>query len=153
MSLMGMNPLADVSDARIIGPPRSRGQRFSPRDTRPTEWGAMTFILGKLVWAVAQPGNLLLLCLVAGVFLLLRGRRRGEALVVLSAIGFLLLAVAPIGPALMLVLNSGFRGHPSCRNGSTGFWCSAVPSIPGFRSLTARRCSTARSPGCSPAWH
>ena len=72
----------------------------------------MTFILGKLVWAVAQPGNLLLLCLVAGVFLLLRGRRRGESLVVLSAIGFLLLAVAPIGPALMLVLEQRFPRPP-----------------------------------------
>jgi uncharacterized SAM-binding protein YcdF (DUF218 family) len=68
----------------------------------------MTFIFGKLVWALLQPGNLLLLCLLAGVFLLLRGRRRGELLVVLSAIGFLLVAVAPIGPAMMLVLEQRF---------------------------------------------
>jgi uncharacterized SAM-binding protein YcdF (DUF218 family) len=68
----------------------------------------MTFIFGKLVWAVSQPGNLLLLCLLAGVFLLLRGRRRGELLVVISAIGLLLLAVAPIGPAMMLVLEQRF---------------------------------------------
>src|SRR5262249_57368437 len=61
----------------------------------------MTFIFGKLVWAVTQPGNLLLLCLLVGVFLPLRGRRRGELLVVLSAIGLLLLAVAPIGPAML----------------------------------------------------
>jgi uncharacterized SAM-binding protein YcdF (DUF218 family) len=72
----------------------------------------MTFIFGKLVWAVLQPGNLLLLCLLAGVFLLLRGRRRGELLVVLSAIGFLLLAVAPIGPAMMLVLEQRFPRPP-----------------------------------------
>jgi uncharacterized SAM-binding protein YcdF (DUF218 family) len=72
----------------------------------------MTFILGKLVWAVVQPGNLLLLCLVAGVFLLLRGRRRGEWLVVLSAIGFLLFTVAPIGPAMMLVLEQRFPRPP-----------------------------------------
>ena len=72
----------------------------------------MTFIFGKLVWALAQPGNLLLLCLLAGVFLLLRGRRRGELLVVLSAIGFLLLAVAPIGPAMMLVLEQRFPRPP-----------------------------------------
>jgi uncharacterized SAM-binding protein YcdF (DUF218 family) len=72
----------------------------------------MTFIFGKLVWALLQPGNLLLLCLLAGVFLLLRGRRRGELLVVLSAIGFLLLAVAPIGRAMMLVLEQRFP-HPS----------------------------------------
>src|SRR5271163_3137284 len=63
------------------------------------------FILGKLIWAVAQPGNLLLLCLLSGVlfFLLSRGRR-GRVLVGLSALGFLLLAVAPIGPAMLLAL-------------------------------------------------
>src|SRR5215475_2919494 len=68
----------------------------------------MTFIFGKLVWAVTQPGNLLLLCLLAGTLLLLRGRRRGELLVVVSAIGLLLLAVAPIGSAMMLVLEQRF---------------------------------------------
>jgi len=68
----------------------------------------MTFIFGKLVWAVTQPGNLLLLCLLVGVFLLLRGRRRGELLVVLSAIGLLLLSVAPIGPAMLLALEQRF---------------------------------------------
>jgi uncharacterized SAM-binding protein YcdF (DUF218 family) len=68
----------------------------------------MTFIFGKLVWAVTQPGNLLLLCLLAGMLLLLRGRRRGELLVVLAAIGFLLLAVAPVGSAMMLVLEQRF---------------------------------------------
>jgi len=68
----------------------------------------MTFIFGKLVWAVVQPGNLLLLCLLVGVFLVLRGRRRGELVVVLAAIGLLLLAVAPVGPALLLVLEQRF---------------------------------------------
>ena len=72
----------------------------------------MTFIFGKLVWAVTQPGNLLLLFLLAGVFLLLRGRRRGELLVVLAAIGLLLLAVVPIGPAMMLVLEQRFPRSP-----------------------------------------
>jgi uncharacterized SAM-binding protein YcdF (DUF218 family) len=72
----------------------------------------MTFIFGKLVWAVTQPGNLLLLCLLAGVFLLLRGRRRGELLVVISAIGLLLLAVAPIGSAMTLVLEQRFPRPP-----------------------------------------
>ena len=72
----------------------------------------MTFIFGKLVWAVTQPGNLLLLCLLAGVFLLLRGRRRGELLVVLAAIGLLLLAVIPIGPAMTLLLEQRFPRPP-----------------------------------------
>ena len=72
----------------------------------------MTFIFGKLVWAVLQPGNLLLLCLLAGMFLLLRGRRRGELLVVVAAIGLLLFAVAPIGPAMMLALEQRFPRPP-----------------------------------------
>jgi uncharacterized SAM-binding protein YcdF (DUF218 family) len=65
----------------------------------------VTFLFGKLVWVVVQPGNLLLLCLLAGVvfFMLSRGRR-GKVLIGLSALGFLLLAVAPIGPAMLLAL-------------------------------------------------
>src|SRR5215813_7355465 len=67
------------------------------------------FLFGKLVWAVLQPGNLLLLCLVGGVLLFLFSRgRRGKVLVGLSALGFLLLAVAPIGPALLLQLEQRF---------------------------------------------
>src|SRR5436190_20023642 len=62
-------------------------------------------LLGKLVWAVAQPANLLLRCLLAGVVLSLLARgRRGRVLVGLSALGFVLLAVAPIGPAMLLAL-------------------------------------------------
>lgn len=67
------------------------------------------FIFGKLVWAVLQPGNLLLLILLAGIllFLVFRGRR-GKVLVALSAVGLLLLAVAPIGPAMLLRLEERF---------------------------------------------
>jgi uncharacterized SAM-binding protein YcdF (DUF218 family) len=56
-----------------------------------------------------QPGNLLLLCLVLGVlwFMLSRGRR-GKALVAIAALGLVLLAVAPIGPAMLLVLEERF---------------------------------------------
>ena len=64
------------------------------------------FLFGKLVWAVLQPGNLLVLCLLAGLFLF-RGRR-GKALVAISALGFLLLAVAPVGPAMLLALEQRF---------------------------------------------
>jgi uncharacterized SAM-binding protein YcdF (DUF218 family) len=67
------------------------------------------FSLGKLAWAVVQPGNLLLLCLLAGVvfFLLSRGRR-GRVLVGFAALGFTLLAAAPIGPAMLLALEQRF---------------------------------------------
>jgi len=65
----------------------------------------VTFLFGKAVWAVVQPGNLLLLCLLAGVIFFLASRgRRGGIVVGLSALGFLLLAVAPIGPAMLLAL-------------------------------------------------
>jgi hypothetical protein len=58
--------------------------------------------LGKLVGAVLQAGNLLTLCLLAGVVLHLVSRgRRGKVLVGLSAVSFALLAVAPIGPAMV----------------------------------------------------
>jgi len=63
------------------------------------------FVLGKLVWALAQPGNLLLLCLLAGVLLfLLSHGRRGKVLVGVAATGFALFAVAPIGQAVLLSL-------------------------------------------------
>jgi uncharacterized SAM-binding protein YcdF (DUF218 family) len=67
------------------------------------------FLFGKLVWAVVQPGNLLMLCLLAGVlfFLVSRGRR-GKVLVGISLLGFLVLAVAPIGPAVVLALEERF---------------------------------------------
>lgn len=67
------------------------------------------FLVGKLVWAVAQPGNLLLLCLLAGFLCILLSRgRRGRVLVGLAALGFALLAVAPIGPAMLLALEERF---------------------------------------------
>jgi len=67
------------------------------------------FIFGKLLWAIVQPGNLLLLCLLAGALLLLVSRgRRGKVLIALAALGFLVLAVTPIGPAMLLALEERF---------------------------------------------
>ncbi|MBV9377768.1 MAG: YdcF family protein [Alphaproteobacteria bacterium] len=65
----------------------------------------MTFLFGKLVWTVVQPGNLFLLCLLAGllIFLMSRGRR-GKVLVGVAAVGFALFAIAPIGQAMLLSL-------------------------------------------------
>lgn len=65
----------------------------------------MTFLFGKLVWSVVQPGNLFLLCLLAGLLLFLVSRgRRGKVLVGVAAVGFVLFAVAPIGQAMLLNL-------------------------------------------------
>jgi uncharacterized SAM-binding protein YcdF (DUF218 family) len=67
------------------------------------------FISGKLVWAVLQPGNLLLLCFLAGVLLLLPSRgRRGRVPIALAALGFVLLTVVPIGPTALLALEQRF---------------------------------------------
>jgi uncharacterized SAM-binding protein YcdF (DUF218 family) len=69
----------------------------------------MAFLFGKLVWAVVQPGNLLLLGLLAGIVLLTLSRgRRGKVLIGLAGLGFLLLAVSPIGPAVLLALEERF---------------------------------------------
>ncbi len=67
------------------------------------------FIVGKIGWALVQPGNLLLLALLAGVllFLFYRGRR-GKVLIAITAMAFLVLAVAPIGPAMLLALEERF---------------------------------------------
>lgn len=75
------------------------------------------FIVGKLVWAVLQPGNLLMLCLLAGVILHLLSRgRRGKVLVGLSTLGFVLLTVAPIGPAMQGALEERFPQPPKLPN-------------------------------------
>ena len=67
------------------------------------------FIFGKLVWAILQPGNLLLLCLLAGALLLSISRGwRGKSLLAFASCGFLLLAVVPIGPAALWVLEQRF---------------------------------------------
>ena len=103
------------------------------------------FILGKLVWAVVQPGNLLLLCLLAGVlfFLVSRGRR-GKVLVGLAALGFALLAVAPIGPAMLLALEQRFPRPAQLPERIDGIFCSGARSIRRFRCPMARPCSIAR---------
>ncbi len=67
------------------------------------------FLIGKLGWAVLQPGNLLVLLLSAGFLLLLSSRgRRGKALIGLATVGFIVLAVVPLGPALLLELEQRF---------------------------------------------
>jgi len=73
----------------------------------------MMFFFGKLLWALLQPGNLLLLCLGAGVLLVLFSRdRRGRLLIGLAALGFVVLAVTPVGPVSLLVLEQRFPRPP-----------------------------------------
>jgi len=54
-----------------------------------------------------------MLCLLAGVLLFVVSRgRRGKVLVGISLLGFLMLAVAPIGPAMVLALEQRFPRPP-----------------------------------------
>jgi uncharacterized SAM-binding protein YcdF (DUF218 family) len=69
----------------------------------------LSFVFGKLLWAAVQPGNLLLLTLLGGVLLLLATRgRRGTVLIGVASVGFLIFAVAPAGPAMLLALEQRF---------------------------------------------
>jgi uncharacterized SAM-binding protein YcdF (DUF218 family) len=71
------------------------------------------FVVGKIVWALVQPGNLLLLALLAGVVPSFVYRsRRGTAPTAVVAAAFLVLAVAPIGPAMLLALEERFPRPP-----------------------------------------
>ena len=67
------------------------------------------FVVGKAAWEVLQPGNLLLIVLVAGTLILLVSRgRRGKTPVALATLGFLVLAIAPVGRAMLLPLEQRF---------------------------------------------
>ncbi|HEU0154752.1 MAG TPA: YdcF family protein [Stellaceae bacterium] len=67
------------------------------------------FLLSKLGWALLQPGNLLVLVLLAGFLLLLSSRgRRGKILIGLAALGMVVIAVVPLGSALLLNLEQRF---------------------------------------------
>ena len=69
----------------------------------------MFFTLSKIFWTIAEPGNALLILLLAGGLLLLFGRRRlGGAALGTAVVGFLAIAVLPIGHWLMAPLESRF---------------------------------------------
>ncbi len=69
----------------------------------------MTFVASKLFWAVAAPGNLLLLLLLAGLFAMARSRRRrGLALAMAAALGLLAIAILPAGQWLVAPLEDRF---------------------------------------------
>ena len=106
------------------------------------------FFLDKLIWAVLNPGNLLTLCLLAGVTLHLLSRGRcGKAPVALSTLGFTLLTVAPVGPATLLILEERFPPPAALPERVDGILVlgGAVNSMLVFSSgVTAAKCSAAR---------
>src|SRR5215471_9180248 len=73
----------------------------------------MFFIASKLFWAVAAPGNLLLLLLALGAArLLLSHGRRGAGLVAAVALAFAAIAVLPLGQWLLRPLEAQFPPTP-----------------------------------------
>ena len=67
----------------------------------------MFFTLSKVLWAVIEPGNLLLIVLVLGCVLTLTRRRRlGQALVTLAILGFLTVAILPVGRVAIQALEN-----------------------------------------------
>jgi len=69
----------------------------------------MTFLVSKIFWSIAAPGNVLALLLAAGTLsLLLSRRRRGMGLVAAATLGFLVVSVLPVGEWLMVPLENRF---------------------------------------------
>ncbi len=70
---------------------------------------AMFFDLSKLAAVFVQPGNDLLIALAAGAVLLwTRARRAGRIVVSLAVLGFLAIAVIPVGTLLLVPLENRF---------------------------------------------
>jgi uncharacterized SAM-binding protein YcdF (DUF218 family) len=68
----------------------------------------MLFVASKLFWAVAAPGNLLLLLLLAGLLAMALGRRRGFRLALAATLALAAVAVLPLGQWLALPLEARF---------------------------------------------
>lgn len=69
----------------------------------------MEFVAGKVFWALAAPGNLLLLLALAGVLLLASGRRRIAGwCTCAAAMAFLAIAVLPLGEWILAPLEERF---------------------------------------------
>jgi uncharacterized SAM-binding protein YcdF (DUF218 family) len=69
----------------------------------------LLYLLGKAVWLLAQPGNLLVLVIALGALLLFtRWRGLGRLLVVLAALFALAIAVLPVGDWLLRPLEERF---------------------------------------------
>jgi uncharacterized SAM-binding protein YcdF (DUF218 family) len=69
----------------------------------------VTFVISKLLWLIAAPGNFLLLVLVAGVLrAIASGRRRGFVLIATATLGLLAIATLPIGAWIAAPLENRF---------------------------------------------
>lgn len=68
----------------------------------------MLFVASKFFWAIAVPGNLLLLLLLAGLPAMALGRRRGFRLALAAALALAAVAVLPLGQWLALPLEARF---------------------------------------------
>ena len=69
----------------------------------------MSFIVGKLFWILAVPGNFLVLLIAIGALQLIMSRsRRGLALVLAATVSLLATAILPVGEWLMVPLENRF---------------------------------------------
>src|SRR5579875_899148 len=67
----------------------------------------MSFVVGKLFWGLAVPGNLLLILLLLGL-LWNRRRRAGRRLIAAAALVLLAIAVLPVGQWMIAPLEARF---------------------------------------------
>ncbi|WP_374450086.1 YdcF family protein [Stella sp.] len=113
----------------------------------------MSFVLGKIFWYLTQPGNLLLLLLVAGWLLLLAGARRaGHLLLALGLGAMLAVAVLPVGSWLLRPLEDRFPAAPAVAGrvdgivvlgGSIDSWISSARDRPTLTEYADRMTSAA----------
>jgi uncharacterized SAM-binding protein YcdF (DUF218 family) len=69
----------------------------------------MTFIIGKILWAVATPGNLLILLAAVGIArLVISRRRRGFVLTAAATVALLTIAILPVGQWVIAPLEARF---------------------------------------------
>ncbi len=69
----------------------------------------MTFTLSKIVWIIANPGNLLVILLgLGGVCLIFRWRRLGRWLIGIAVLASLFIAIVPLGKHLLYRLENRF---------------------------------------------
>src|SRR6185437_4496457 len=71
----------------------------------------MTFVLSKIFWAIADPGNLLVLLLLAGLAWLAATHRRhglGLGIIVAAMLGLVAISTLPLGAWALLPLESRF---------------------------------------------